>query len=257
MATTTSPAVNHWYDKRCARAYWSQGEIAPYRELLLDTAAWVDPSPGQHWIDLGCGMGRLTRMVWEKSGGTLGSLVALDCAAENERAIAAYRDERCIPADRVRFVQADFSDGLQAIEADSLDGAVSGLAIQYAHHWCDATQAWTTRAYDRLLGEVCRVLRPGGAFVFSVNVPNPNWVRVGFQSFFDFFTSPRPDKLLRNGLRMMGYGWWLKQEAAKGRFHYLEHGVVTAKLGAAGFVAVEHRVSFAGQAYVFRARKPM
>jgi hypothetical protein len=55
---------------------------------------------------------------------------------------------------------------------------------------------------------------------------------------------------------MLRYGAWLKKEARTGRFHYLTADVVTAKLAAAGFVGVEHRLSYVDQAYIFRAYKP-
>ena len=56
--------------------------------------------------------------------------------------------------------------------------AVSGLAIQYAESYSETEQRWTQEAFDRLLREVHRVLKPGAAFVFSVNVPEPSWGRV-------------------------------------------------------------------------------
>ena len=55
---------------------------------------------------------------------------------------------------------------------------------------------------------------------------------------------------------MLRYGRWLKLEARAGRFHYLPAPEVTARLTAAGFHRVEHRLSYAGQAFVFRAQKP-
>ena len=43
----TLPApVNHWPDSACARAFWGQHEAVPYRQLLADTVAWLDPKPG-------------------------------------------------------------------------------------------------------------------------------------------------------------------------------------------------------------------
>src|SRR5581483_5639506 len=66
MPPSSPLVVNYWYDKRCARAYWTQGDLGPYRELYRHTADWLDPAPGEHWLDLGCGMGRLTRLLWEK-----------------------------------------------------------------------------------------------------------------------------------------------------------------------------------------------
>ncbi len=258
MANTSTPVVNHWPEPKCAKAFWSQRELPPYRRLLQDTVAWLDPRPGQHWLDLGCGSGQLTRAVWEKSGGRLAALVALDCAAHNERAIAKVRSGAHPPAtaEQVRFLHADFSDGLASFDSASFDGAVSGLAIQYAESYSEEKGRWTSDAYEHLLADVCRVLRPGGTFVFSVNVPEPAWSKIALYGIPGFFRSSHPLRFVKNSLRMLHYGAWLKREARRGRFHYLPAAVVAEKLARAGFVGIEHRRSFAGQADVFRCRRP-
>src|SRR5436305_14429065 len=85
-AARPDAGVNHWPDDACAHAFWSQRELPPYRRLLADTADWLDPRPGERWLDLGCGSGQLTRTLWEKSRGSLAEIVALDCAAANQTA---------------------------------------------------------------------------------------------------------------------------------------------------------------------------
>jgi SAM-dependent methyltransferase len=256
--STTTPAVNYWPDSACARAFWTQRDLPPYRRLLADTADWLDPRPGERWLDLGCGSGQLTRTVWEKSGGTLAEVVALDCAAHNERAIAGVRatTQPTAHTEQVRFLHANFSDGLAAFPEGSFDGTVSGLAIQYAESWDEERGCWTTAAYDRLLEDVCRVLRPGGTFVFSVNTPNPLWSKIAFTAIHGFFISRHPLRYFKNSMRMLKYGAWLKREARRGRFHYLPWLKVAEKLVNAGFRGIEHRLSFAGQAWVFRCRRP-
>jgi SAM-dependent methyltransferase len=251
-------AVNHWPKSSCARAFWSQRELPPYRRLLKDTAAWLDPRPGQRWLDLGCGSGQLTRTLWEKSGGTLAEVVALDCAAHNERAIAKIRNHShpLATATQLRFLHADFSEGLASFDSGSFDGAVSGLAIQYAESYSEERGCWTTDAYEHLLADVRRVLRPGGYFVFSVNVPEPAWAKIALYGIPGFFRSSHPLRYVKNSLRMLRYGAWLKREARRGRFHYLPASVVADKLARAGFVGIEHRLSFAGQAEVFRCQRP-
>ena len=184
-------------------------------------------------------------------------MVGLDCAAVNEQAYARLRGALTPPpGDRLRFECHNFSDGLAKIPTDSFDHAVSGLSITYAESYSEAEGRWTTDAYDAVLAEVLRVIRPGGRFVFSVNVPEPSWLRVGLGSFLGVFRTRGTLAFLKRSWRMMRYGAWLKREARTGRFHYLPAADVAARLVAAGYVAVEHRLSYSGQAYVFRAVKP-
>ena len=258
MPSTIPASVNYWPESATAKAFWTQRELPPYRRLLADTVAWLDPRTGERWLDLGCGGGQLAKAVWEKSGGRLAEVVALDCAAANERAIEKLRSKMEPPAraDQIRFVCADFSDGLADCPDASYDGVTSGLAIQYAQSWSEERGCWTADAYSHLLAEICRVLRPGGRFVFSVNVPEPAWLKVALYAVMGAFTARKPLKYLKNALRMLSYGRWLKREARRGRFHYLPAEALHEKLTAAGFVQVEHRLSFAGQAYVVRCVRP-
>jgi hypothetical protein len=55
---------------------------------------------------------------------------------------------------------------------------------------------------------------------------------------------------------MMRYGAWLTRESRRGRFHYLPLPTIVKKLIDRGFTAIEHRRSYAGQAYLLRCRKP-
>lgn len=254
MATATLP-VNYWRDDRCAKAFWSQQELPPYRELLEATAAWLQPKAGERWLDLGCGGGRLTRALWDNSNGSVAEVVGMDCAAINADAYERLRATlRPMPGERVRFVRGDFGDGLPWAESETFDGVVSGLALQYAESY-DAGR-WTTAAYDKTLAEVHRVLRTGGRFIFSVNVPDPAWSRVAVDALRGVWTAPKKLRYLQKAWRMWRYGGWLTRESRAGRFHYLPLAVVLDKLAAVGFVDIEHRLSYAGQAYLFRCRKP-
>jgi ubiquinone/menaquinone biosynthesis C-methylase UbiE len=251
-------AVNYWPDTKCAKSFWKQNDLPPYRELFADTTAWLDPAPGERWLDLGCGCGRLSKALWEQSRGKIAEVVGLDCAAVNQRAYDKMRQTLQPSPDSAQFyfVSANFSHGLSAWPDGYFDGVVSGLAIQYAESFCDVTERWTTDAYDRVQTEVDRLLKPGGRFVFSVNVPEPSWRKVTLSALANLGRAPRPLRFLRNCWRMLRYGGWLKREARKGRFHYLPMSQLLQKLRIAGFVDTEYRQSFAGQAYLLRSRKP-
>jgi SAM-dependent methyltransferase len=256
MPAPSLTRINYWHSPSCARAFWGQQDLPPYQQLLADTVAWLDPRPGERWLDLGCGGGQLARALWVQSGGAVAEVVGLDCAAANAAAFRKLRTtvQPAADEDRLRFVCADFSRGLAAWEAGRFDGIVSGLAIQYAESYSEPDGRWTSAAYDHLLAEVQRLLRPGGRFVFSVNVPEPSWGKVGLYSLAATFTARKPLRYLKRAWRMMRYGGWLKREARTGRFHFLPWEAIAAKLSRAGFVGVEHRMSYVGQAYVVRCR---
>lgn len=246
---------NYWPDARCAKAFWGQHDLPPYQQLLADTVAWADPAPGERWLDLGCGGGAITRAIWERTGGQVAEIIGTDCAEANADAYHRLRESLTPSSDAIRFLCHDFSHGLSPFADGAFDHAVSGLSISYAESF-DPSAGWTTRAYDRVLAEVFRVIRPGGRFVFSVNVPNPSWGRVGRFSLLAALRSEHPLRYLKRAARMLWYGRWLKREARTGRFHYLPAEAVTAKLARCGFAQIAHCLSYCDQAYIFRAVKP-
>jgi SAM-dependent methyltransferase len=253
----TAVRVNWWPNGKCAKAFWTQQELPSYKELLSDTLAWAAPGAGERWLDLGCGGGGLTRGLWEKSGGAVAGVLGVDCAAANESAYERLRQTLLPPpGNRIQFRCHDFSSGLSIFPDGTFDHAVSGLSITYAEHLDPVTGTWTETAYNRVLSEVLRVVKPGGRFVFSVNVPEPSWLAVAWRSLPTMLRADHPLRRLKNSWRLLKYGRWLKQEARTGRFLYLPAERVTSKLVAAGWTDIGHRLSYSRQAYVFHAVKP-
>lgn len=247
--------TNLWPSDKCAKAFWGQQDCQPYQRLLADTLEWAAPAAGERWLDLGCGGGAITRAIWERTNGSVGSVLGVDVASANEQAYQRIRDAVGTTPDRIRFEQHDFSSGLAPYPDAGFDHVVSGLSITYAESFDEATGTWSTTAYDRLLREVFRVLRPGGRFVFSVNVPEPSWLRVAIRSLPGLLRQGSPSRTFKRSWRMLRYGRWLKREARTGRFHYFPADEVKRRLEAAGFTSIEHRMSYCNQAYVFRATK--
>jgi ubiquinone/menaquinone biosynthesis C-methylase UbiE len=248
---------NYWLDEECAHAFWDQKLALSYQELLRDTANQLDLHPGQCWLDLGCGGGQLTSLLWQKSQGQLGNIVSMDCNPANAVALERLaRKLTPVPGpQQITFTAGNFSEGLSQLADRTFDGIISGLSISYAEWKNPATGQYTDFAYNRLLAEMARVLKPGGQLVFSVNVPNVRFWPIFWKSFRHALRMSRPGRALMNGLNMMWYGRWLRREARRGRFHYLPIEEILARLQRVGFDNLRHGVSYAGQAYVVSARR--
>ena len=254
---TAASIDNHWPSEDCAKAFWDQHHALPYKQLLRDTTAQIDPQPGERWLDLGCGAGHLAGAIWTKSAGRVAEVIASDCAGINAVKIEELRQKLSpVPSpQKLHFVQVNFSDGLPQFATGSLDGVVAGLTLSYAESFDEACGKFTDAGYDHVLSEIQRILKPNGRLIFSVNVPNPSWGWVFIKSLGGGFRLSRPGKVLLNAFKMMKYGNWLKREAKRGRFHYLPLPAVQAKLRQAGFATSSGSLSYAGQAYVIRASK--
>src|SRR5205823_3061283 len=113
-----------------AKAFWGQHELPPYQQLLHDTAEWLEPDVGQRWLDLGCGSGQLSRVLWAKSAGKVEAIVGVDMADVNEEAYAKLRSvlEPTPTPMCVRFIARDFSQGFADWPGEHFDGVVSGLS---------------------------------------------------------------------------------------------------------------------------------
>jgi len=163
-------ALTHRADKQ-AWVDWLFGRVAPHYDLanqilsagthrrlkrrLLDMA---DIEPDQRILDIGCGTGDLTWMAAERASG--GWVVGSDISA----AMLALAEAKRPPGpSRVHLVLADA--GALPFRAGSFDRVTCGFA---GRNFPD----WTV-----VLGEVSRVLAPGGRFcnLDFARPPNRLW----------------------------------------------------------------------------------
>jgi len=130
--TGGSPAVQRWTPDRYQR---EAGFVAELGRPLLDLLV---PRSGETVLDLGCGDGRLTLAAAARGARLTGVDLSPDLAA----------------AARARGLGVQVADAVALPYADAcFDAVLSNAAL----HWMTAPEV--------VLGEVARVLKPGGRFV--------------------------------------------------------------------------------------------
>lgn len=247
-----------WANKLTAFTFQYQRQVKPYKDLLADFAAMLDRRPGMAVMDVGCGSGRVLELMLDDLDLAPSAVTAMDLSPF---AIEYARRNvlRLNPACPVEFHQRDLSapDCFASWSDNSFDLVTAGLCIQYAQHWDEEGQRWTTKAYERVLGEIARILKPGGQFLFSVDTPDPNFLVLARESGGEIFEKwwKAPYMLLIAGLLLL-QGRELAREARKGRYHYLPIERVAAFLEQVGFRDVAWKLSFADLAWVISCRKP-
>jgi SAM-dependent methyltransferase len=126
------PAAQHWSPERYQR---EAGFVADLGRPLLDLLA---AQPGERVLDLGCGDGRLT----------------LEAAANGARMTGVDLSPELVAAARARGLDAQVADATALPYPNAcFDRVLSNAAL----HWMTAPEP--------VLGEVARVLKPGGRFV--------------------------------------------------------------------------------------------
>ncbi len=136
------------YNRGDEAAFWREGGADLDR--MLDGVGSV-VGPDEIVLDLGCGIGRLTRALADRAAHVHG----IDVSAE----MLARASSHLSDLENVTFHQGD-GTGLDALSDGSVDGVVSLVVFQ---HIPDPA---VTLGYVREIG---RVLRPGGWAVFQVS----------------------------------------------------------------------------------------
>lgn len=130
------------------REFWEEGERA--LDLALELLG-LDLEPGSSIVDIGCGVGRITRALAKRAGLVYGVDVSpemLDRARQHNPGLS-----------NVRWLLGDGSS-LAGIEDGSVDGCVSLVVFQHI------PEPGPILAYVREIG---RVVRPGGYAAVQVS----------------------------------------------------------------------------------------
>lgn len=243
---------NLWQSKIVAFAYQYQCEARPYKQLIHNFASFLFLERGEIVLDLGCGSGRIMQLILERSKTHARTIIGLD----NSKQALKYAQKNLkkkLRINRITLIQANIGNGLPFFMKNHFHLITAGLSIQYAQHWDG--EKWTKEAYKKAIANVFELLKPGGRFVFSVNVPNPDFLRVAKESKREIFLSLRFPLNILVSIIMLWQAKWLVQQAKIGRFHYLPVEEVVKILEENNFTNISYKLTYADLAWVISCQK--
>jgi len=147
---------DHIYDE-LADHYAASSESSPPNALYdrPTVLRLLGPISGRTVLDLGCAAGHLSRALVDAGADVL----AVD---KSEQMVAHARR---LVGGKARIEVADVSKPLDLVANGSVDLVAASLVLHYLPDWQD------------VLGELHRVLKPGGSVVMSVHHPITGWLR--------------------------------------------------------------------------------
>ena len=160
---TSDEAIKRWdwHAEEITRNYTEQGDV--HREVLLNPAIFslIEKTSGISILDAGCGEGYLSRLLANK-----GAIVTAVDYSEKMLKIATTKT----PSDlNIKYYQGN-CENLDFLKDNSLDMIVSNMVIQDLEN------------YEATFGEMYRLLREGGYYIFSILhpcfvTPKSGWVK--------------------------------------------------------------------------------
>lgn len=216
----------------------------PYQEmkqLIHETL----PVPTGEWLDVGTGSGAMADIILNKPGSSA-TVVATDFSEEMLR-VAATRHRGNA---RITLSNLDLSGDIP-YETMRFNGVMANLVLPYVAY---RNTLAGRRALVSLLGELHRILKPGGTIIWSTPKRGVNFTFVALGSWRSFFDREHPEyrsyafHILRHALRIQDWG---RREI----YNFLTPSEVEEVMHEAGFRNVSIETALVGQVYVICAQK--
>jgi ubiquinone/menaquinone biosynthesis C-methylase UbiE len=185
---TGVPPSSELYDATAAQ--WVRREPSALSDFTgrPRTLELCRPLEGKRVLDLGCGEGYCARRLMRMGAA---EVVGIDSSAQM---IAAARSEEAVDPLGISYEVGD-ATALAPIEDHAFDLVLAMFLFNYLD----------VEGTHRCMAEVCRVLRPGGRFVFAVPHPSLPFVRDEEPPFY--FSVPHGGYFSNRDRRFPGKIW--------------------------------------------------
>ncbi len=236
-----------WNDYGIIYKYIEESSV--YRRLQDDILDGISISKDSRILDVGCGAGYFIEKIINNS--LFESIEAIDLS-QNMLSVAKERIKLKYPdsINKINFRQYDLSNGLD-YEESSFDIVFSNLVITYIEEVIGKKGG---EALTEILKQVHRSLIDGGIFVWSTPIKDVSFLKVFLGSWRDLIDLRHAYRLYY-GPKILRYGREIEKRGKQNRYNFFDAEQILEISNQVGFSDVQIKKSFAGQAWVVKAKK--
>lgn len=236
--------------------YFNLEKAWPYHNLSQSIKKFLDPKEGETWLDIGCGPLRVSELIYEKSGGSVGTIEAVDIILKPAREKLAKLTGRGIYLP-VNLKYASITDPLPYPDS-FFDGIGANLVLPYVTDFLGMTGK---AALEGVLREMFRVLKKGAHMVWSTPKYAVQFVWVFLASIPDMlnlyeYVAHKDVTRILQGTRILKHALAIQDKGRRGVYTFLPQDELGYLLREIGFTDLAWERTFIQQVWVNGVRKP-
>jgi len=235
-----------------AKIYINLEKASPYQHLSKVIEDLIEPREGDVCLDMGCGPAKMSQIIWKKSKERTRKIIGIDIVLKPARE-TLERINHSIP---LELIYGDIGQKFPFPD-DHFDLIVANLVIPYV---IDFHGQNGKNAFERLLKETYRILKPKGHMVWSTPKKDVHFQWVFLASIpdmlnvYEYIIHKDITRILQ-GTRILKHALEIQRKGKEGIYTFLEKDELEKMLLKIGFINPIWQRTFTQQVWVNKVYK--